>query len=126
MLIVIAMNGSTAPELSVAFTCTEGEMSWPTGVPDGGVTKVRWPTCTAKPHTLTKPELFDPGLNDHVARPVSVIVEVPAGTTTLGGATQAPVGPPHWGPLPKPRWARLGRPRPLPGTVRRSGHHLSG
>src|SRR4029077_2275887 len=94
MLIVIAMNGSTAPELSVAFTCTEGEMSWPTGVPDGGVTKVRWPTCTAKPHTLTKPELFDPGLNDHVARPVSVIVEVPAGTTTLGVATQASLGPP--------------------------------
>src|SRR5260370_36861641 len=92
MLIVIAMNGSTAPELSVAFTCTGGEMNWPATVFVGCVTKVRALTV-AKPHILTKPELFDPALKDHVAVPESITVIVPAGTITLGVATQASLGP---------------------------------
>ena len=43
MLIVIAMNGSAAGtgELSVAFTCTAGEMVWFAIVRVGCVTKLR-------------------------------------------------------------------------------------
>src|SRR5260370_41202714 len=75
MLIVIAMTGSTAPELSVAFTCTGGEMKCPATVFVGCVTKVRALTV-AKPHILTTPEVFHPRLRHHVAvsESLSVIV----------------------------------------------------